>query len=327
VDPPKLALNAAAYSLDQPLSDGRTSVARAIPTFSVDSGAVFERESRWFGRTQFQTLEPRLLYANTPYRAQSTLRSSTPRRTTSTPCRPIGRNLFSGIDRVADGHQLTAGVTTRLLDADTGAENLRLGISQRYLFRDQLVTPDGVPLTQRSPTCCSRLDGGGARLAVRGGAALQRRDQPGAAVDHRRALPAGPFHALSATYRFARGLSSNRAGLAVAGLPRQRIERRQLALPGIALRGRPRELQPARQPRHRFDRRGRVRRRMLDRPHRRRRLSTGRSEATTRLLIQLELVGLSRLGTNPLKVLKDNIPGYRLLRDERSGPYEPVVND
>jgi LPS-assembly protein len=48
------------------------------------------------------------------------------------------------------------------------------------------------------------------------------------------------------------------------------------------------------------------------------RLSTGRSEATTRLLLQLELVGLSRLGSNPLRVLKDNVPGYQLLREERS---------
>jgi LPS-assembly protein len=48
-------------------------------------------------------------------------------------------------------------------------------------------------------------------------------------------------------------------------------------------------------------------------------LSTGRSQATTRILVQLELVGLSRLGSNPLKVLRDNIPGYRLLRDERAG--------
>jgi LPS-assembly protein len=50
------------------------------------------------------------------------------------------------------------------------------------------------------------------------------------------------------------------------------------------------------------------------------RLSTGRSEASTRLLLQLELVGLSRIGSNPLKVLKDNIPGYRLLRDDRRLP-------
>jgi LPS-assembly protein len=47
------------------------------------------------------------------------------------------------------------------------------------------------------------------------------------------------------------------------------------------------------------------------------RVSTGRTEATTRLMLQLELVGLSRLGSNPLRVLKDNIPGYRLLREER----------
>jgi LPS-assembly protein len=46
------------------------------------------------------------------------------------------------------------------------------------------------------------------------------------------------------------------------------------------------------------------------------RQSTGRSEATTRLLLQLELVGLSRLGSNPLRVLRENIPGYRLLRDD-----------
>ena len=45
------------------------------------------------------------------------------------------------------------------------------------------------------------------------------------------------------------------------------------------------------------------------------RLSTGRAEASTRLLLQLELVGLSRLGANPLQVLKDNLPGYRLLRE------------
>jgi LPS-assembly protein len=50
------------------------------------------------------------------------------------------------------------------------------------------------------------------------------------------------------------------------------------------------------------------------------RVSTGLSEATTRVMLQLELVGLSRLGSNPLKVLKDSIPGYRMLREDRSVP-------
>ena len=32
-----------------------------------------ERSSTWFGRALTQTLEPRVLYVNTPYRAQDTL--------------------------------------------------------------------------------------------------------------------------------------------------------------------------------------------------------------------------------------------------------------
>jgi LPS-assembly protein len=38
--------------------------------------------------------------------------------------------------------------------------------------------------------------------------------------------------------------------------------------------------------------------------------------------VQLELTGLSRLnlGSNPLQGLKDNIPGYRLLREGRAEP-------
>jgi len=49
------------------------------------------------------------------------------------------------------------------------------------------------------------------------------------------------------------------------------------------------------------------------------RISTGANQASTRIMFQLELIGLSKLslGSNPLKPLKDNIPGYRLLRDEK----------
>jgi len=52
------------------------------------------------------------------------------------------------------------------------------------------------------------------------------------------------------------------------------------------------------------------------------RVTIGQSDATVRLMFQLELVGLSRLslGANPLRTLKDNIPGYRLLREEDAPP-------
>jgi LPS-assembly protein len=48
-------------------------------------------------------------------------------------------------------------------------------------------------------------------------------------------------------------------------------------------------------------------------------------------MLQLELVGLSRIGfgANPLAVLKDNIPGYQLLRPEPAAPLPalPAVSD
>ena len=62
----------ARYSFDTP-GQARQRDSRLIPTTSVDAGMVFERDSAWFGRAQRQTLEPRLLYVNTPYRDQTGL--------------------------------------------------------------------------------------------------------------------------------------------------------------------------------------------------------------------------------------------------------------
>jgi LPS-assembly protein len=43
--------------------------------------------------------------------------------------------------------------------------------------------------------------------------------------------------------------------------------------------------------------------------------STTRS-SSSRILLQLEFVGLARVGTSPLKTLRDNIPRYQYLREE-----------
>ena len=57
------------------------------------------------------------------------------------------------------------------------------------------------------------------------------------------------------------------------------------------------------------------------------RLQTSTSTATQRIMFQLEFVGFTRLGVNPLKSLKDNIPGYQILREpgglpSRFGNYD-----
>jgi LPS-assembly protein len=67
-----------------PLADGRTAASRVLPTVSLDSGLVFERDARYFGRAFTQTLEPRLKYVYTPYRDQNGCPTTTAACTTST---------------------------------------------------------------------------------------------------------------------------------------------------------------------------------------------------------------------------------------------------
>jgi len=52
------------------------------------------------------------------------------------------------------------------------------------------------------------------------------------------------------------------------------------------------------------------------------RLQMGASTSNTRLLLQLELKGLSRLsfGNNPLASLQQNVPGYQTLESTPAAP-------
>jgi LPS-assembly protein len=336
---PRLSVNAAAYR------DAGNRASRVIPTLSVDAGFELERSTQAFGRAVQQTLEPRVLYVRTPYRAQSNLPNYDAAAKDFNFASIYTDNQFSGIDRVSDAHQLTAGVTTRFVDAITGAEALRLGLVQRYLFRSQRVTPkadgspDGAPLEQ-SFSDALLLGSTSVFPAWTLDAAVQY--SPDIHRSVRSILGAryspGPLRTLSATYRLARGLSEQlemgwqwpvfSTAAAVADLSAVRANASRAA--GSAAGGGGSctgtwyavgrvnySLKDSRITDSvlgaEYDAGCWIGRFVAER------LSTGRSEATTRLMLQLELVGLSRIGSNPLKVLKDNIPGYRLLREERRG--------
>ena len=70
---PKLSLNAATYNAASVVTGFTGSRSRVIPSFSLDLGLELERTTQAFGRTLHQTLEPRILYVNTPLRDQSGL--------------------------------------------------------------------------------------------------------------------------------------------------------------------------------------------------------------------------------------------------------------
>ena len=56
-------------------------------------------------------------------------------------------------------------------------------------------------------------------------------------------------------------------------------------------------------------------------------LTSSVTSSTKRVMFQLEFIGLSRLGTNPLRSLRNNIPGYQYLRQETTTPSRFTAYD
>ncbi len=56
------------------------------------------------------------------------------------------------------------------------------------------------------------------------------------------------------------------------------------------------------------------------------RLQTSSTTANTSVTMQLELVGFSRLGTSPLKTLRDQVSRYQYLRDQSTPPPSRFSN-
>jgi LPS-assembly protein len=116
---------------------------RSMPILSLESGLVFDREISWFGRSSQQTLEPRLFYAYIPFRDQSGLPNFDSALAELNYAQLFTENIYSGYDRIAEANQLTLAIGTRVIDDETGAERLRAAIGQRYYFSPQRVTLPG----------------------------------------------------------------------------------------------------------------------------------------------------------------------------------------
>ena len=140
---PKFGVHYTRYDLSTPLTVGEENITRAVPTFSLDGAMVFERETVWGGRDMIQTLEPRLYYVNVPYRDQSDIPNFDSGVFDFNFAQIFSENIFSGGDRIANANQLTAAITSRLIDAETGVEQLRAALGQRFYFEDQRVTLPG----------------------------------------------------------------------------------------------------------------------------------------------------------------------------------------
>ncbi len=325
---PKIQLHATNYQLDAPLSNGATTASRVVPTFSLDSGLVFERETSYFGRGFRQTLEPRAFYVNTPYRDQSLLPNYDSGASDFNFATIYTENAFVGNDRISDSNLLTLGVTTRLLDPDTGAEAARFGIAQRLRFTDQNVTlPGGTPVTDRISDV---LLGAAVNWDPKWAFDATVQFNPTTEQSVRSTLGArynpGNYRVVTAAYRYQRD-SSEQLDIGwqwpvndlwgdrgqELGAGRGQGEGRWYSVGRLNYSMNEGRLVDA-VVGFEYDAGCWLGRVVLEQ------LQISTATANQRIMFQLEFVGFTRLGTNPLKTLKDNIPSYQYLREQTSAP-------
>jgi LPS-assembly protein len=343
---PKASVHTTSYSFEQAvdlsshtgsltgLSADGLHATRTVPTYSLDAGLVFERESSYFGAAYRQTLEPRLFYTRTPFVEQGYLPIYDTAAQDFSLTSIYSENTFTGNDRIADNNLLTVGVSTRLFDAETGAETLHLGIAQRVRFEDQRVTlPGGTP----SPEGLSDILLG-AELTVdprwHMDTAVQWNDrlsQSERGTFSLRYNPS-PYRVVNLAYRFQRAQSEDSEDSALVDLgwqwPLNDLwgDRGEDLGPGRG-QGTGRWYSVGRLNYSQTDRKlvdttmgfeydagcwlGRV---VVERTQ------TGETSANQRIMFQLELVGFTRVGIDPLATLQKNIPRYQLLREQTTAP-------
>ena len=317
---PKLGFHYTQYNLDQQstnlpdatgtLRNYSLSANRTLPIFSLDSGVAFERQSNLFGQALTQTLEPRLYYLYVPYKDQSRLPVFDSGEPDFNFAQIFAENRFAGGDRISDANQATLALTSRFIEGASGQERFRATVAQRYFFRAPRVT-----LASAAPTdkVSDFLASVGGQISPAWSADAGWQYDPN--TSHTEKYNFGtryhpePGKLANLTYRFNRNTLRQ---IDVSGqwpiAPRWQVmgrwnysiqDKKTLeTLGGVEyLEG----CWAVRVVAHRFQ--------------------TGTQKTTNALFLQLELSGLSSLGTNPLKTLKQNIGGFT-----KSSPQTEDIN-
>jgi LPS-assembly protein len=133
------------YDLDDIEPGADTNPHRSAPVLSVDGGMTFERNVGEQGR-RLQTFEPRFMYLYVPYRNQDHLPVFDTGEPDFNPVQLFRTNRYLGPDRLSNANQVSIGVTSRLLDSNTGQQFIAGTIGQAYYFDEPMVSLPGVPL-------------------------------------------------------------------------------------------------------------------------------------------------------------------------------------
>jgi LPS-assembly protein len=238
-------------------------------------------------------------------------------------------NAFGGHDRISDTHALTVGVGSRLIDPASGAEAARLTLAQRVRFADQLVTlPGGTAVTDRvSDVLLGASVNWDPKWAFEGAVQFNPNQGRSQRTTVQGRYHPQPFHVLSAAYRLQRagGLlpASEQVDVGwqwpLSGPARGQNAARSDCSGSWYGVGRLNYSMPDRKvvdliTGFEYDAGCWIGRFVLEK------LQVGTASANQRILFQLEFSGFTRVGSNPLQTLRNNVPKYMPLNERTQSP-------
>lgn len=296
---PQLGWHSSYYALDNSAPEKR--ISRNLPIFSLDSGVTFERPFRFAREDYTQTLEPRAYYVFAPFRNQTNIPVFDTAQLDFNYAQMFTENQFIGGDRINDANQLTLAFTSRFIESDSGLERLQVTFGQRFYFDSQLVTLPGVPPRTSNATDLLATVAGQINAAWRADAGLQLDTENGTTIRRNLGVsyrPA-PGRVINFGYRFI-DQTTEQVDLSAQwplsarwyGMFRYNysFEDKKLVegLAGLEYNGGCWSVRGVFQ-----------------------RLATKENQTTDAIFFQLELNGMGRIGSNPLDVLKQSVPGYQ----------------
>jgi LPS-assembly protein len=311
---PKTGIHLSRYFVDDPSRDERW-INRSVPISSLDATVVFERDWHVFGQDFLQTLEPRAYYLKIPARKQTQIPNFDSAIADLSFAQLFSENRYTGSDRINDANQVTVALTSRLINPLNGNERLRVTVGERIYFSDQEVTLFETPRTGRTSDLVAAATGriSDAWLLDSG---LQYSHESARTerfnVGVRYQPDAGKV--INASYRYQRELLTETGSTQIKQVDLS--AQWPLTANIYAL---------ARWNYSLFDHKlvegllgleyneGCWTFRLVGQQ-----LATTTANRTNAVFLQLELNGLSRIGTNPLDALRRNIPGYSKTNDTSS---------
>lgn len=314
----KIGLHSTSYKLDRQALGTPEKLTRSVPIFSLDSGVTFEREMDWLGRSLTHTLEPRLYYLYVPVRDQSLIPVFDTGLADFNFAQIFGENRYAGGDRIGDANQATAMITSRLLDPLTGAEIMRAAFGQRFYFSTQNVgLPGEVLRSDRQTDFLGSISG---RILPK--TYLDSGIQYNPRMNRLERLNlTGRYQpetgkVLSASYRHTRDQ------LGLPGLSQVDVSGQWPVFGGWHAVGRFNYSTKERRMIEsvaglEYDGGCWVGRVVMQR------LATQTQLSNTALFFQLELNGFAKVGSNPLDILRRNVPGYGVINQQN--PEEPLI--